>query len=490
MRPGLNGSTLRDRYSEIGRTFLSSYGMAVVLLLLCVYYSWATLKVQQPQGDAAAQTVVAQIAGAAPKGSAVLIVGSVSDEDEHFATGAAQRLQSGGYQVVGTVLGDPVMVRQALLDAQKKGTALSAIATTSACASWTVLEDLPNKYPSFPKAQVYYGKSYRWPLFLQSENLLNIANQTVVVAVIAVGMTLVIVTGGIDLSVGSLVALAAVVATLLIRKYGGSGATDATMTWASLAAVGLCAGTGLLSGFTITVFRLPPFIATLGVMQIASGLAFMLSKGASIYDVPDTFTQLGRGTGLFGIPYAVIMMAVIYLAAHFVMTRSKLGRYIYAVGGNSEAARLSGVRVSPVILLVYTLSGAMAGLGGVVLASQLKSGAPTYGVSYELYVIAAVVVGGTSLSGGQGKVFGTLIGAFIIAVIQNGMNLTGVETYTQRVVLGIVILGAVLLDMLKHRDWRWLRPGKKQTDQNKASVTEAASTVTSADLESKQHILK
>lgn len=134
-----------------------------------------------------------------------------------------------------------------------------------------------------------------------------------------------------------------------------------------------------------------------------------------------------------------------------------LGRYLYAVGGNAEAARLSGVPVKKVVLFAYTACGALAGLGGIVMASQLKSGSPTYGQMYELYVIAAVVVGGTSLSGGEGKVLGTLIGAFIIAVIQNGMNLTGVESYTQKVVLGLVILGAVLLDILKQRGWQWLR---------------------------------
>ncbi|MEO7714766.1 MAG: ABC transporter permease [Capsulimonas sp.] len=465
-RPALSGSTFRD----IGKTFLSSYGMAVVLLLLCVYYSWATLQVRQPEGDAAAQLVASQIGGTLPKSDAVMVVGSASDSDRLFAAGAARRLKNSGYTVVGPVLGDPGIVRRALVDAEKTGVRLGAVATTSACASWTVLQDIPKKYPRFSATRLYYGKSYRWPLFLQSENLLNIANQTVVVAVIAVGMTLVIITGGIDLSVGSLVALAAVVSTSLIRSHGGAGATDASMVSAGAAAVLLCAGIGLFSGVTITAFRLPPFIATLGVMQIASGIAFILSKGASIYSVPDAFTQLGRGTGFLGIPYAVMMMAVIYLAAHFLMTRAKLGRYIYAVGGNPEAARLSGVRVTPIILLVYTLSGAMAGLGGLVLASQLKSGAPTYGVSYELYVIAAVVVGGASLSGGQGKIFGTLIGAFIIAVIQNGMNLTGVQSYTQRVVLGVVILAAVLLDMLKHRDWRWLRP---RSDRKTAIVPPA-----------------
>ena len=144
-------------------------------------------------------------------------------------------------------------------------------------------------------------------------------------------------------------------------------------------------------------------------------------------------------------------MLALYAAAHVVMSRTLAGRYVCAVGGNIEAARLSGVPVKTVLVLVYAVSGIMAGLGGVVMASQLKSGAPTYGAMYELYVIAAVVVGGTSLSGGEGKILGTLIGALIIAVIQNGMNLTGVESFTQQVVLGLVILGAVLLDKLKKR---------------------------------------
>jgi len=147
-------------------------------------------------------------------------------------------------------------------------------------------------------------------------------------------------------------------------------------------------------------------------------------------------------------------MVVLYALAHIIMTRTTLGRYIYAVGGNSEAARLSGIRVKLILFIVYTVCGMLAGLGGIIMASQLKSGAPTYGLSYELYVIAAVVVGGTSLSGGEGRILGTLIGAFVIAVIQNGMNLTNVESYTQKVVLGAVILGAVLLDRLKQQGFR------------------------------------
>jgi len=263
-------------------------------------------------------------------------------------------------------------------------------------------------------------------------------------------------TGGIDLSVGSLIAFSAVVTTSIIRDHGGVDATTGTLMLGSVAGIGACALIGLFSGTMVTVFRIPPFIGTLAVMQVASGLAFIVARGGSIYEVPDALTWLGRGVGWFGIPHAVLLMAVLYVIAHVVMSRTVLGRYIYAVGGNAEATRLSGVRVGAIVLLVYVVSGALAGLGGVLLASQLKSGAPTYGLSYELYVIAAVVVGGTSLSGGEGRIFGTLIGALIIAVIQNGMNLTGVESYTQKVVLGAVILGAVLLDMLKRRNWREL----------------------------------
>jgi ribose transport system permease protein len=247
-----------------------------------------------------------------------------------------------------------------------------------------------------------------------------------------------------------------VVAAWLIRALGGTDATTVEMLLASVAAILMCGAVGFVSGITITQFNVPPFIATLGVMLVASGLAYIISSGESIYDIPDGYVWLGRGADLLSIPNAVVLMALIFVLAHILMTRTKLGRYIYAVGGNPEAARLSGIRVNMILLFVYTVSGLMGGLGGIVQASQLKSGAPTYGLLYELYVIAAVVVGGTSLAGGQGRISGTLIGAFIIGVIQNGMNLTGVESYTQKVVLGFVILGAVLLDMLKKRDW-WRR---------------------------------
>jgi ribose transport system permease protein len=208
---------------------------------------------------------------------------------------------------------------------------------------------------------------------------------------------------------------------------------------------------GLFSGAVITRFRIPPFIATLAMMQVAGGLAFILAQGQTIYAVPEEFASLGRGEWLPGLPNPVVIMIAIYAGAHVLMGRAAIGRRIYAVGGNAEAARLSGVNNARTLLFVYTVSGLMAGIGGVITASQLKAGSPTYGLMYELYVIAAVVVGGTSLSGGEGRVFGTLVGAFIIAVIRNGMNLMDVEPYTQKVVLGLVILGAVLVDRLRRR---------------------------------------
>jgi len=262
----------------------------------------------------------------------------------------------------------------------------------------------------------------------------------------------VIITGGIDLSVGSLIALGAVFSAMLIRDLaGGEQATPMSLVLCSFAGFGLCALLGLFSGVTIAVFSIPPFIVTLAMMMVASGMAYILAEGQSIYQLPDSFTWLGRGISFLHIPNAVLLMIILYVAAHIAMSRMKIGRYIYAVGGNIEAARLSGVGVKRILVLAYTVSGALAGLGGIITASQLKSGSPTYGAMYELYTIAAVVVGGASFSGGQGKIFGTFIGAFIIAVIQNGMNLLGVQSYTQKVVFGLVILGAVMLDILKKK---------------------------------------
>jgi ribose transport system permease protein len=270
-------------------------------------------------------------------------------------------------------------------------------------------------------------------------------DRIVVIAVIAIGMTMVIITAGIDLSVGSLIALSAVVSTLLMKKMGGLQAPGWVVLVGFLVGTLSCGFVGGIGGFLVARFKVAPFITTLGVMMMARGLAFMITGGFSIYQVPKALTWLGQGRSL-GIPNTVILLVLLYAAAHIFMAHTRLGRYVYAVGGNEEAARLSGVPVKSVIVFVYVVSSLAAGLGGCIQTTQLNTGAPNIGIMYELYVIAAVVVGGTSLSGGSGRVLGTLIGAFIISVIQNGMNLLGIESYTQQVVLGAVILGAVLLD--------------------------------------------
>jgi ribose transport system permease protein len=333
---------------------------------------------------------------------------------------------------------------------QAAGGLLDAIAATRVAGGWRLITDLASDFPSLGSPRVITPASYRWPNFLKSENLLNIANQIAVIAIVAIGMTLVIITGGIDLSVGSLIALAAVLAAGFIRdQAGGVTASTGGMVLGCLLAILVCGAIGGFSGLMITRFAIPPFIVTLATMLVGSGMAYILAQGQSIYQIPDSFVWLGRGADLFGLPNAVVLLLVLYALAQVLMSRMKLGRYLYAVGGNAEAARLSGVPVRRVLLFAYVASGLLAGLGGVIMASQLKSGSPTYGNMYELYVIAAVVVGGTSLSGGEGRMLGTLTGAFTIAVIQNGMNLTNVESYTQKVVLGLVILGAVLLDKLR-----------------------------------------
>jgi ribose transport system permease protein len=431
----------------------SEEGLLLALLLVCAYLSWATLGEQYAGGAAGAEALARDVLARHGQGVKVLVVAGTGREDAAFADALARDLESGGANVVAKVAGHPYEARQAM-EKLSKGDTPDVIAASRRAGRWTLLEDVAAKVPRLGAAEVMTPRGYRWPSFLQASNLLNIANQMAVIAILAIGMTLVIITGGIDLSVGSLIALSAVTASLLIRDWGGAEeATPAAMVLCCLAAMAVCGAVGLLSGVLITAFELPPFLVTLGMMLVASGLAFILAQGQSIYQLPDSFVWLGRGADLFGVPNAVVLMLLLYLVAHVLMTRMTPGRYLLAVGGNAEAARLAGVPVRRVLVLAYVASAALAGLGGVIMASQLKSGAPTYGQMYELYVIAAVVVGGTSLSGGEGRVSGTLLGAFLIAVIQNGMNLLGVESYTQKVVLGLVILGAVLLDRLKRRSW-------------------------------------
>ena len=430
--------------------WLADYGMILVLVLLCAFFSAVTYSEQSPTGEVAARQVVEAVLKAVPNGARVLVVASDQPGDAAFAARVERDLTAAGARVLASATGEPRNAREALQKIQAAGGLLDAIAATRVAGGWRLITDLASDFPSLGSPRVITPASYRWPNFLKSENLLNIANQIAVIAIVAIGMTLVIITGGIDLSVGSLIALAAVLAAGFIRdQAGGVTASTGGMVLGCLLAILVCGAIGGFSGLMITRFAIPPFIVTLAMMLVGSGLAYILAQGQSIYQIPDSFVWLGRGADLFGLPNAVMLLLVLYALAQVLMSRMKLGRYLYAVGGNAEAARLSGVPVRRVLLFAYVASGLLAGLGGVIMASQLKSGSPTYGNMYELYVIAAVVVGGTSLSGGEGRMLGTLTGAFTIAVIQNGMNLTNVESYTQKVVLGLVILGAVLLDKLR-----------------------------------------
>ncbi len=441
---------------------LSDYGMVLVLLLLGAFYSYVTWDEQHPTGVEGAEGMTALITRDFSRDATVLVVARDHQEDVAFADSLERQLSHAGLRVLGTIKGQPSDARDRLVALSRSGAPLDVIACNDVTARWAVFDRLGDKFPGLAGARVLTPPSYWWPNFLKRDNLLNVANQIAVIAILAVGMTMVIITAGIDLSVGSLIALSAVMSTWLIRELASAeAASSAGMVLCCLGAIILCGALGAFSGVMVTLFAIPPFIATLGMMLVASGLAYILAEGQSVYQVPDSFVWLGRGADLLRVPNAVLLMLTLYLSAHLLMTRTSLGRYIYAVGGNAEAARLSGVPVKAVLIFVYTLCAVLAGLGGVVMASQLKSGSPTYGLMYELYTIAAVVVGGASLAGGEGRIFGTLIGAFIIAVIQNGMNLTGVESYTQKVVLGAVILGAVLLDIGKKRGWGRLQRARK-----------------------------
>lgn len=440
-------SAPKPRHVEFRRSpFIDDYGMVFVFLLLCLFFSMLTLKDQHPTGAAAGEQV-ANLIGDAQENARVLIVARDTEEDRAFSDAASRQLRQRDAIVLDTVNGSPADVRRAIEKILADGKTINAIAANDVTAKWSVYD----RFESVGAGKCVTPKPYRWPDFLKLTNVLGVANQTAIYAIIAIGMTMVIVTGGIDLGVGSLVALAAVTSTLLIRDLGGgTEASSITVLLGTLAGVAICGAAGVFVGLTVTTFRLPPFIVTLAIMMMASGLAFRLTEGQSIPELPASFFWLGGGRTAH-IPNPVWLMAMLYLIAHVVMSSTVFGRYVYAIGGNEEAARLSGVPVKRTLILVYTICGALAGLGGVVLASQLAAGDPKFGLMYELEVIAAVVVGGTSLMGGQGKIFGTLIGAFIIAVIKNGMNLMDVDPFNQRIVLGAVLLAAVLLDTLKRR---------------------------------------
>ena len=281
--------------------------------------------------------------------------------------------------------------------------------------------------------------------FFTVSNLTNVTLQTSVLAIIAAGMTFVILTAGIDLSVGSLVAASGVVCALLL-KLPVPAAPAILLGIVGGITVGLISG--FLSGLFIARFAITPFIATLAMMTIWRGTAYLMVGGRPVWGLPQQFDFLGSGR-LAGIPFPTVVMIVVYLVAWFVLAHTPFGRHVYAEGGNAEAARLAGIRTNRVLVLEYVICGGLAASSGVLLASRMSSGQPNAGLMFELEVIAAVVVGGTSLFGGRGGIVGTFFGAMLIGVLRNGLNLVGVESYVQQVVLGFVILLAVMLDQFR-----------------------------------------
>lgn len=441
--------------AALGRS-LSDYGMIFVLLILCAVFGFASIDKQYPEGANAGRRLAADIVAARGADVSVIVaVGGKKGADAEMADALAKALEDEGVTVLGVVKGEPDKAGEILEKVRVAGQRLDVVAADDNVGeNWLIFGNIGNE---FPGATVMTPQSYSWPTFLMPGNLIAIADQIAIIAIMAIGMTAVIITGGIDLSVGSLVALSGAVTGLLVRDWAGGQATSAGgLMLCCLGGIALCALVGAFTGGMVTAFDIPPFIATLAMMLVARGTAMYITGGHSIgLDLPESFTWLGRSSKgvLFNIPNCVFLAAILYVVAHVVMTRTKWGRYVYAIGGNAEAARLSGVPVRRIKLTIYTLCGGLAGLGGIIAASQNNSGDPTIGVEYELVTIAAVVVGGTSLAGGEGKILGTLIGALIIAVIRNGMNIVGVSEHPRKIILGFLILAAVLLDMMKRKGW-------------------------------------
>ena len=280
--------------------------------------------------------------------------------------------------------------------------------------------------------------------FFTTTNLMNVVRQISINGIIALGMTFVILTGGIDLSVGSLVAVAGVIAGSIIN-------VNPNLAWpAFFAGVMACGVFGFITGAMIVKFDIPPFVATLAMMTIARGFALVYSNGRPYVLTSDSFAVFGQGyVGPIPVPVVILILTSIVMSVLLMYT--KFGRYVYAVGGNEKAARASGVSIGKTKLLVYTISGILTGLAGVILASRINSGQPAIGTSYELDAIAAVVIGATSLVGGVGSIMGTMLGFLIIGIINNGLNLLNVSSYYQLIVKGVIIAGAVILDQKTKR---------------------------------------
>ncbi len=290
--------------------------------------------------------------------------------------------------------------------------------------------------------------------FLQPQNLINVIRQVAAIGIIATGMTFVIIINGIDLSVGSIVAVSAVVSTSLAQSPQASVIMYPGLQLPVIVAIlsGLLAGAllGLINGSLIAGFGIAPFIATLGMMTAARGLALIYSGGRPVSRLTPAFNFIGQGDFLF-LPVPIWILAIVAVGAHVVLNFTRFGRHTYAIGGNEQAARVSGIHLNRVKVGIFTLSGLLAGLAGMVLASRIGSGNPQLGTGIELDAITAAVIGGTSFNGGVGTIWGTIVGALIIGIINNGLDLLGVSPFMQQVVKGSIIVLAIIIDERKNR---------------------------------------
>jgi len=283
--------------------------------------------------------------------------------------------------------------------------------------------------------------SLQIPQFSTWRNFTLVLNQISVNAILAFGVTFVIIAGGIDLSLGSILAVSGVVAALFADADSGNLGLSILLA--------LLVGTlmGTINGLIIVFSKVPPFIVTLGSMTIGRGLALLISDGKPISNLLDSFNQIGNGD-FFGIPYSILLLLITFVISTFLLDQSVLGRYIKAIGGNEMAAYVSGISVTKIKCLVYSLSGLFAALAAILLTARINTGQPNAGLGFELDAIAAVIIGGTSTKGGKGSMLGTFIGVFFIGIINNGLDLLNVSAYWQQVVMGSIIILAVLVDRL------------------------------------------
>ncbi len=413
--------------------------LVVVIALLCGFFSWMSLVEYQPEDEQSAHLLAQRVVRMTDEKSGIFLATGGSAQQRDFALLVKSDLLAQKRRIVGAAFGEPSDIRDVFEPLAGQVDIVVGDAATA-------------RHKFLPADKFVQAEHYLWPTFVSLENWLDILGTMSVIAIMAIGLTMVIVVGGIDLAVGRMAGLSAVICTYVISQVLDGASTSALeQIVAGAVALATCAAFGWLVGALIVYLELPAFIVTLAAMLLAQGLAYKIAGGVSIGNLPESFRALGGGRLAGVVPYSVVLMLILYALAHLLMQRTVLGRYLYAVGGNREAARLAGVPIPRVVLFVYAASALLAGLGGVLLASLHRIGDYKFGEGYELYAIAAVVIGGTSLRGGEGTMIGTFLGALLIAILDKGMRMMGLQPDDQLIARGAILLVAVLIDQMKHR---------------------------------------